>query len=155
MPCSINPDGTKIEIEKLGHTVTNIWNIKQYRTKLFQDLKRAPNNKDISNMDYIQQCKIKFEPPKHKTDIAQRANSQRHGYTKSYCHRKQRCFKCAGDHLTNQRFHKVRSSDVRFVLCGGNHPTNCKENTIYKVLCPPFRGNKSNLPYKFNQKYIF
>jgi hypothetical protein len=30
----INPEEIKTEIEKLGHRVTNIWNIKQYRTKL-------------------------------------------------------------------------------------------------------------------------
>jgi hypothetical protein len=30
----INPEGIKMEIEKLRHSVTNIWNIKQYRTKL-------------------------------------------------------------------------------------------------------------------------
>jgi hypothetical protein len=30
---SINPKEIKTEIQTLGHTVTNIWNIKQYRTK--------------------------------------------------------------------------------------------------------------------------
>jgi hypothetical protein len=45
MHYSINPDD--IKIEKLGHIVTNIWNIKQYRTNLalsifFADLKPAP-----------------------------------------------------------------------------------------------------------------
>jgi hypothetical protein len=34
MHYSINPDEIKAEIEKLGHTVSNIWNIKQYKTKL-------------------------------------------------------------------------------------------------------------------------
>jgi hypothetical protein len=42
----------------------------------FVDLKPAPNNKDIFNVEFIQQCKIKFEPPKHKKDIAQYANCQ-------------------------------------------------------------------------------
>jgi hypothetical protein len=32
-------------------------------------------------MEYIQQCKIKFEPPKHKWDIAQCANCQRYRHT--------------------------------------------------------------------------
>jgi hypothetical protein len=46
---SINPDDIKIEIEKIGNTVTNIWNIKEYRSKLnlsmiFVDLKPTPNN---------------------------------------------------------------------------------------------------------------
>jgi hypothetical protein len=72
-----------LEIQKLGHTVTNIWNIKHYRTRLlsmfFVELKPLPNNKDIINVGYIQQCKIKFKPPKHKRDIAQCANCQRYG----------------------------------------------------------------------------
>jgi hypothetical protein len=37
----------------------------------FVELKPAPNNKDIYEVEYLQQCKIKFEPSKHKWDIAQ------------------------------------------------------------------------------------
>jgi hypothetical protein len=67
MHYSINPQEIKTEIEKLGHTVTNVWNIKQYRTKLplsmfFVELKPAPNNKDVFSVDCIQRCKIKLEP---------------------------------------------------------------------------------------------
>jgi hypothetical protein len=45
MHYSINTE--KMEIEKLGHTETNIWNIKRYRTKLpyllfFVELKPGP-----------------------------------------------------------------------------------------------------------------
>jgi hypothetical protein len=52
MHYSINPEEIKTEIEKLGHTVTNVWNNKQYRTKLplsmfFVGLKPARNNKNI------------------------------------------------------------------------------------------------------------
>jgi hypothetical protein len=55
---SINPEDIKTEIENLGHLFTNIWNIKQYRTKLplsmfFVKLQPAPNNKDIFNVEYI------------------------------------------------------------------------------------------------------
>jgi hypothetical protein len=87
MHYSINPEEIKTEIEKLWLTVTGIWNIKQYRTKLplsmfFVELKPAPNIKDIFTVEYIQQCKIKFEPPKHKKDIAQCANCQRYGPSK-------------------------------------------------------------------------
>jgi hypothetical protein len=41
----------------------------------FVALKPAPN-KDMFNVEYIQECKIKFEAPKDKSDIAQCANSQ-------------------------------------------------------------------------------
>jgi hypothetical protein len=58
MHYSINPDD--IKIEKLGHMVTNTGNIERNRTKLplsmfFVDLKPAQNNKDIFNVEYIQQ----------------------------------------------------------------------------------------------------
>jgi hypothetical protein len=72
MHYSISPADIKTEIEKLGHQVTKIWNIPQYRTRLplsmfFIELKPAPNNKDIFLMEYLQQCRIKlFEPLKHK-----------------------------------------------------------------------------------------
>jgi hypothetical protein len=120
--------------------VTDIWNIKQYRTKLhpvcfFVELKPAPNNKDIFNVEYAQQRKIKIELPKHKRDIAQCANCQWYGNTKNYCHLHLRCVKCACNHLTNQCHRKERSSHVQCVLCGSNHPANYKD--LQKETYPP------------------
>jgi hypothetical protein len=74
MHWSINPEDIKMEIEKLEHSVTNIWNIKQYRTKFplsmfFVELQPALNNKDIFNVKYIQQYKIQFEPPRYKETL--------------------------------------------------------------------------------------
>jgi hypothetical protein len=98
---SVNPDDIKSEIEKLGHKVANIWNIKQFQTKLplsmfFVDLKLAPNNKDIFDVEFVQQCKIKFEPPKHKQEIAQCSNCQCYGMgtQKNYCHLQPCCVMC-------------------------------------------------------------
>jgi hypothetical protein len=58
MQYSINSDDIRIEIENSEHTVTNIWNIKQYRIKLtlsmfFVDLKTATNIEDIFSVEYI------------------------------------------------------------------------------------------------------
>jgi hypothetical protein len=74
MHYSINPADIETETEKLGHTVPNIFNIKHHSTKLplsmfFVDLKPASNNKDIFNVEYLQQCKITFEPPPQKGEI--------------------------------------------------------------------------------------
>jgi hypothetical protein len=59
MHYSINPAEIQSEIEKLGHTVTSIYNIKHHLTKLpltmfFVDLKLAINNKDIFNVECLQ-----------------------------------------------------------------------------------------------------
>jgi hypothetical protein len=56
---STNPEEIKTDIEKLGRMVTNVCNMKQYRTNLpfsmfFVELKPAPNNKDTFNLEYIQ-----------------------------------------------------------------------------------------------------
>jgi hypothetical protein len=114
----IAPENIKTEIENLGHKVANVWNAKHYRTKqplsmFLIDLLPAPNNKDIFNVEFLQQCKIRFEPPRHSRDIKQCANCQIYGHTKNFCHLKLRCVKCAGDHSTSQYPRKERSSDVR------------------------------------------
>jgi hypothetical protein len=138
MHYSVNPDDIKSEIEKLGHKVANIWNIKQFRTKLplsmfFVDLKPAPNNKDIFDVEFLQQCRIKFEPPRHKQEIAHCALIANAMATqKNYCRLQTRCVKCVGDHLTLHCQRKDRSSSVRCVLCDGNHPANYKGCTVYK-----------------------
>jgi hypothetical protein len=63
--------------------------------KLKERMKLAPNNRGIFNIEYIQQCKIKFELPKHERDIAHCANCQKCDHNKNYCHFKPRCVKCA------------------------------------------------------------
>jgi hypothetical protein len=47
----------------------------------FDELRLAPNNKEIFNVEYLQLRKIRFEPPKHKRDITQCAKWQRYGHT--------------------------------------------------------------------------
>jgi hypothetical protein len=80
---------------------------------------------------------------------------QRYGHTKNYCHLKPRYVNCAGDHLTNQCHRKERSSDVRCVLCDGNHPAKYKGRTVYKDLQkktypPPFETIHSSCTNQTN-----
>ena len=62
------------EIESLGHTVVNIFNIKQSRTNIqlplfFVDLKPSVNNKDIYLIETLHCTKVKFGPPRPKRTI--------------------------------------------------------------------------------------
>jgi hypothetical protein len=154
MHYSIDLEEIKAEIAKLGHKVSNIWNVKHYLTKqplsmFFIDLLPAPNNKDIFNVEFLQQYKIRFEPPRHSRNITQCANCQRYGHTKNFCHLKPRCVKCTGDHSTSRCPRKERSSDVRCVRCNGNHPANYKGCKDYKDLqktYPPLRPKQYTPP---------
>jgi hypothetical protein len=126
-------------IEELGHKVNNIWNIKQRATKkplpiFYVELVPDSSNKQIYDTKYLLQCRITFEPPHPRREIPQCGNCQRYGHTKKFCHRKPRCVKCAGEHLTSECSRKVRSESVKCVLCGGNHPANYRGCNVYKQL---------------------
>jgi len=79
-------------------------------------------------------CRISFEPPRPKRQIPQCARCQRYGHTRSFCFRKARCVKCAGDHATANCHRKERSDQVKCVLCSGSHPANYKGCSVYKEL---------------------
>jgi hypothetical protein len=85
MHYSINLD-IKAEIDKLGHKVAKFGishNTGQtYHSLFFVDLKPAPTNKSIFDVEYLNQCKIKFEPPRHRREIAKCTNCQRYGHKK-------------------------------------------------------------------------
>jgi hypothetical protein len=54
----MHPEEIRIKIEKLGHTITNIWKIKQYRTKLpfsmfFVELEPALNDDILLNVKTV------------------------------------------------------------------------------------------------------
>jgi len=95
------------EIEKFGHTVVNIFNIKQNQTNtplslFFVDLKPSKNNKHIYQIETLNYIKVKFEPPRPKRNTPQCSKCQRYGHTQAYCYHSPRCVKCAGSHLTKQ-----------------------------------------------------
>lgn len=138
----------KVALEELDHKVTNIWNIKDRKTKMplplhYIDLKPNQNNKNIYNVKRLLHCCVVFEPPRPKREIPQCSNCQRYGHTRRFCHRQPRCVKCAGAHNTLDCARKDRSDNVRCVLCEGNHPANYKGCSVYKELqkvkYPPLR----------------
>lgn len=145
---SVNLTELKEAIEAQGHVVENIWNIKHFKTKqplpmFFIDLQPDVNNKKIYDIENLLFYKVKFEPPRQKRDIPQCARCQRYGHTKKYCQHRPRCVKCTEDHATVDCPRKEKSTNVKCVLCEGNHPANYKGCSIYKELqkkkYPPLR----------------
>lgn len=136
---STDPEEIKTALYDIGHTSTNIWNIKQRNTKkplplFIVELKTNPNNKSIYEVKSLMNCIITFEPPRPKRELPQCAKCQQYGHTKTYCRRSPKCVKCAGDHLSMDCPRKTRSDSVKCVLCDGNHPANYKGCKIYRDL---------------------
>jgi PAX-interacting protein 1 len=124
------------ETESLGHTVVNIFNIKQSRANIplplfFVDLNQSPNNKPIYLIDTLLSTKVTFEPPRLKQTIPQCTKCQRYGHKQAYCFHSPRCVKCAGNHHTAQCLRKAKSDDVTCVVCNGKHPANYNGCPIY------------------------
>jgi len=95
IPFQEKVDAIRKDIEKLEHTITNIWNIKKQGTKMplnmfYVELKPEHNNKDIYyEATHVLGYTIKFVPPHPKRKIPQCINCQRYGYTKA-CNREMR-----------------------------------------------------------------
>lgn len=149
-------EALKEELTTLGHQVINITNIQHRITKtklsmFYINLKVAPNNKDVYNIEFLLNTKIKFEAPNKKREIPQCTRCQRYEHTKNFCSRQARCVKCAGNHLTQECPMKERSNNVKCVHCEGNHPANYKGCSIYKQLQKskfPALRKKVNSPFE-------
>ena len=126
---STDTNEIKSKIEKLGHKVVNIFNIKQTRTNIplplfFVDLKPSDNNKEMYGIETLNYSKVKFEPPRTMQNIPQCSKCQRYGHIQAYCYHSPRYVKCAGNHPTKQCLRTEKSDEVKCVLCEGNHPAN-------------------------------
>jgi hypothetical protein len=89
--CSSDSEEIKVKVEKSGHRGTNIWNIKQYKINLpfsmfFVDLKPAPNNKDIFNVEYIQQQTTEFQPSRARMGYWSMCRLPKIWAHNNYCH---------------------------------------------------------------------
>lgn len=154
MHYSVDTGDLKKEIEEHGHTVVNIHNIRKRDTKeplslFYVDIKQAPNNKSVYEINFLQHMKIKFEPPHKKREIPQCLRCQRYGHTKTYCRRQYRCVKCGKNHPT-ESCKKTKDSEATCALCDGSHPANYKGCTIYKDIqkrkYPPLREKLPQTP---------
>ena len=143
LPSSMDAKDIAAEIQNLGHEVTNVLNVQKkrdvngekriYKFPLFYvDIKQNENNKSVFNITELLDCKIRIEPPHKTNNIPQCTNCQQLGHTKSFCSRKARCVKCAGNHLTSSCT-KTRNSVATCALCNEKgHPANYKGCPVYQ-----------------------
>lgn len=145
----------KNEIEKNGHVVRNIVNIKSRFTKdplslFFVDLEPKPNNPEIYNIKYLKNAVVKIEPPIKTNDIVQCHRCQQFGHSKTYCRNTYKCVKCGLNHLTSQCT-KERNIPPQCTNCLEAHPASYKGCIIYKELLRKRsqnrrQNNEKNIP---------
>jgi hypothetical protein len=126
------------ELNTKGHQVRNIVNVRHRVTKeplplFFVDLEPKENNKDIYDLQYLYNTKIRVEPPRNRREIVQCTRCQDYGHSKSYCNKPYYCVKCGKQH-DSKTCTKPHDTPATCALCHGNHPANYKGCTVYKEL---------------------
>lgn len=147
---SENIEMIKDEIEKHGHTVRNIVNIRHRATKdplpLFAvDLEPKSNNQEIMNIQFIDRIRVNFEAPYTKKEVVQCKRCQRFGHTRNSCNRPFRCVKCSGDHPTVSCT-KTLDTEASCVNCAGKHPASYRGCEKYQAYKRQFYGLSQNQP---------
>jgi hypothetical protein len=84
---SVPTEDIKDELEKNGHKVRNITNIKHRLSKeplslFFVDLELQKNNKEIFNQNFLYRTKITAERPRKNNTIIQCMRCQSYGHSK-------------------------------------------------------------------------
>jgi hypothetical protein len=144
------------ELEKQGHKVRNILNVKHRATKetlpqFFIDLEPKENNKTIYDMEFLCNMKITVEAPRQKKHIVQCRRCQSYGHTKTYCTKPYACVKCGGNHNTSTCT-KPPDTPAKGVLCGGSHLASYKGCEVYKNLQKSGASHSTKLPSDLSNK---
>lgn len=121
--CSTPLEEITHELGLKGHKVRNVINVRHRISKnplplFFVDLEPQRNNKDIFELEFIKNTKMRC---------------QAYGHSKAYCTKPFNCVKCAGSHDTKS-CSKSNETPATCVLCDGAHPANYKGCTVYRDL---------------------
>jgi hypothetical protein len=132
------PDEIAGELNTKGHKVRNIYNVKHRVSKeplplFFVVLEPNENNKEIYNLKFLYNTKIKVEPPRKKKDIMQCTRCQDYGHSETYCSKPYYCVKCGKQH-DSKTCTKSNDTPDTCALCKGSHPANYKGCSVYKEL---------------------
>ena len=85
---SVPPEDIKEELQKEGHMVRNVMNVKHKQTKdslslFFVDLEPQANNKEIYNLQFLGNTKITIEARHKNQNIVQCPRCQVYGHSKT------------------------------------------------------------------------
>ena len=128
----------KEELRNNGYDCAQILPILHPVTKaplpmFFVDLKPNPKNSEIYNLTRLYHAVVKVEPPRPKRTVIQCVKCQEFGHSKNYCHKKERCVKCDGNHAT-QDCPRPANSTPTCTNCHGTHTANYRGCPVHLQL---------------------
>jgi hypothetical protein len=135
---SIPTSEIKDELEKQGHKVRNVTNVKHRVSKEplslhFVDIEPQRNNKEIFNIELLQHIRIKDEP--QRTSIVQCTRCQDCGHSKTYCRKQYSCVKCGGSHDTKfEKKKKKTAKPEQHVYCAKVTTQQITRVVLYNVI---------------------
>jgi hypothetical protein len=126
------------ELERMGHKIRNLWNIRHrvtgYPLSLFLDIEPVAKNSEIYHTEYLQNIRVQIEPPHQKqNNIPQCKRYQAYFHIKGYCAHRPRCVKCAKPHSTEQ-FTLPKTQPATCLHCGESHPASYRGCKVYQEI---------------------
>ena len=112
----------------------------------FVDLYPSPSNKEVYEIQYINNAIVTIEPERKVNNIVQCHRCQQYGHTKSYCTKSFTCVKRSLGYPTAE-CKKSIDEPPRCVNCLNHHTANYKGSQVYQAL------RRQILPENRNQKH--
>jgi len=146
LPPTTNVQKIKKELETLGFSVRQVFNMKHKKTNvslpLFTvDLEPSDKNEEIFIIDTLLNMDVEFEEPYKKSPVEQCKNCQDFGHTWPDCVFQSRCVRCGKNHASSECI-KSKDTPATCALCQGDHPANYKGCRVYKT----FRHLRRQIP---------
>lgn len=137
LPPTTNVRKIKNELEVLGFSVRQVFNMKHKKTNvslpLFTvDLEPSDKNEDIFIVDTLLNMDVEFKEPYKKSPVEQCKNCQDFGHTWPDCVFQSRCVRCGENHASSE-CNKSKDTPATCALCRGDHPANYKGCRVYKI----------------------
>jgi hypothetical protein len=136
---SVQLELAREDIERMGHKIRNLWNIRHRVTGnplslFFLDIEPADNNNEIYHIEYLQTMRVRIEPPhQKKNNIPQCKRCQAYFHTKVYCEHRPRCVKCGKSHSTEECT-LPKAQPAKCLHCYESHPASYRGCKVYQEI---------------------
>jgi hypothetical protein len=129
----------RVDIERMGHKITNVWNIRHRvavnpLSLVFLDIEPAANNSEIYHLEYLQNMRVQIQPPHQKqNNIPQCKRCQAYFHTRGYWAHRPRSVNMANHIALNNVLYQKHNQQRAYIL-GKSHLASYRGCKVYQEI---------------------